>query len=62
MELVFQDNMGIGIRIFASLILLFERLDLVCNVVEVDCNSVLTHKLGALHPDLGKLRLQWLWL
>ena len=60
MELIFQDNMGIGIRKFASLVLLFERFDLVCNIVEVDRNSMLTHKLNALHPDLGKFRLQWL--
>ena len=62
MELIFQDNMGIGIRLFVSLILLFERFDLVCNIVEVDCNSMLTHKLSALHPDLGEFRLQWLRL
>ena len=49
--------MGIGIRKFASLVLLFERFDLVCNVVEVDCNRMLTHKLNALHSDLGVLRL-----
>ena len=52
--------MGIGIHKFASRILLLERFDLVCNVVEVDRNSMLTHKLNALHPDLGKFRLQWL--
>ena len=50
--------MDIGIRKFASLVLLFERFDLVCNIVEVDRNSMLTHKLNALHPDLGKFRLQ----
>ena len=46
----------------ASIILLFERFDLVRDVVEVDCDSMLTHKLSALHPDLSKLRLKRQWL
>ena len=54
--------MGTGIRKFASLILLLKHFDLVCNIVEVDCNSMLAHKLYALYPDLGKLRLKWQWL
>ena len=52
--------MDICIRKFASLVLLFERFDLVSNIVEVDRNSTLTHKLNALHSDLGKFRLQLL--
>ena len=51
-----------AVRGLASKILLFERFDLVCDVVEVDCDSMLTHKLSALHPDLGKLRLKRRWL
>ena len=41
------------------MVLLLERFDLVRNVVEVDCNGMLAHKLYALYPDLGKLRLKW---
>ena len=37
------------------MVLLSERFDLVRNVVKVDCNSMLAHKLYALYPDLGKL-------
>ena len=54
--------MVVAVGGLASKILLFERFDLVCDVVEVDCDSMLTHKLSALHPDLGKLRLKWRWL
>ena len=51
--------MVVGASNLASKVgLLFERFDLVSNVVKVHCDSVLAHKLKALHPDLGKLLLK----
>ena len=59
-ELIVDVSVVIGIRLFANSgrLPLECLLNLVCYVVEVDSNGLLTHELDALDPDLRVFRLE----